>query len=37
MNWFLVYDAVCLALTWWHYRRRRFLAERLPNLAQANA
>jgi hypothetical protein len=26
-----------LGLTWWYYRRRRFLAARLPSLAQADA
>jgi NNP family nitrate/nitrite transporter-like MFS transporter len=37
MGWFVAYYALCLGLTWWYYRRRRFLAARLPSLAQANA
>ncbi len=34
---FIAYYVVCLGLTWWHYRRRSFLAGSLPNLAQADA
>ena len=35
MMFFVAYYVVCLGLTWWHYRRRSFLAGSLPNLAQA--
>jgi NNP family nitrate/nitrite transporter-like MFS transporter len=37
MALFVGYYVVCLGLTWWHYRRRSFLAGSLPNLAQADA
>jgi NNP family nitrate/nitrite transporter-like MFS transporter len=37
MIWFVAYYAGCLGLSWWYYRRRRFLATQLPSLAQANA
>ncbi|HEY2405385.1 MAG TPA: NarK family nitrate/nitrite MFS transporter [Polyangiaceae bacterium] len=35
--WFFGYYVVCIALTWWYYRRTRFLASRMPSLARANA
>jgi NNP family nitrate/nitrite transporter-like MFS transporter len=34
---FIGYYVLSLGLTWWYYRRRRFLAARMPNVAQANA
>jgi NNP family nitrate/nitrite transporter-like MFS transporter len=37
LSWFLVYYIVCVGMTWWYYRRRSFLAKRLPGLADANA
>ena len=37
LSWFLVYYVVCVGMTWWYYRRRSFLAKRLPGLADANA
>ncbi len=37
LSWFLVYYVVCIGITWWYYRRRSFLAKRLPGLADANA
>lgn len=37
LSWFLVYYVVCIGMTWWYYRRRSFLAKRLPGLADANA
>jgi len=37
LTWFLVYYIVCVGMTWWYYRRRSFLAKRLPGLADANA
>ncbi len=37
LSCFLVYYIVCVGLTWWYYRRRSFLAKRLPGLADANA
>jgi NNP family nitrate/nitrite transporter-like MFS transporter len=32
---FLTFYATCIALTWWFYMRKSFLAERAPSLAQA--
>jgi NNP family nitrate/nitrite transporter-like MFS transporter len=32
---FLTFYATCIALTWWFYLRRSFLAGRAPSLAQA--
>ena len=32
---FLVFYVSCLALTWWYYMRRSFLAKRAPSLAAA--
>jgi NNP family nitrate/nitrite transporter-like MFS transporter len=32
---FLAFYITCLALTWWYYMRRSFLAERAPSLAAA--
>jgi NNP family nitrate/nitrite transporter-like MFS transporter len=33
---FLLYYVTCIAVTWWYYMRRSFLAERLPSsLAEA--
>ena len=32
---FLTFYATCIALTWWYYLRKSFLAERAPSLAQA--
>ncbi|MGE3782430.1 MAG: MFS transporter [Alphaproteobacteria bacterium] len=32
---FLAFYVTCLALTWWHYMRRSFLAARAPSLAEA--
>jgi len=32
---FLAFYVTCLALTWWYYMRRSFLAQRLPSLAEA--
>jgi NNP family nitrate/nitrite transporter-like MFS transporter len=32
---FLAFYVTCLALTWWFYMRKRFLAQRLPSLAEA--
>jgi MFS transporter, NNP family, nitrate/nitrite transporter len=37
MSCFVAYYAICFASTWWHYRRRSFLARLLPSLAQADA
>jgi len=37
LSWFLLYYLVSIGLTWWYYRRRTFLAKRLPGLADANA
>jgi NNP family nitrate/nitrite transporter-like MFS transporter len=37
LSWFLAYYVVCIGMTWWYYRRRSFLAKRLPGLADANA
>ena len=37
LSWFLGYYVVCIGMTWWYYRRRSFLAKRLPGLADANA
>jgi MFS transporter, NNP family, nitrate/nitrite transporter len=37
MGVFIGYYVLSLGLTWWYYRRRRFLAARMPNVAQANA
>lgn len=37
LSWFLIYYLVCIGMTWWYYRRRSFLAKRLPGLADANA
>jgi len=37
LSWFLAYYIVCIAVTWWYYRRRSFLVKRLPGLADANA
>lgn len=37
LTWFLMYYVVCVGMTWWYYRRRHFLAKRLPGLADANA
>jgi NNP family nitrate/nitrite transporter-like MFS transporter len=28
---FLLFYVTCLALTWWYYMRKNFLAERLPS------
>jgi NNP family nitrate/nitrite transporter-like MFS transporter len=36
LSWFMAYYVLCLAMTWWFYRRRVF-ASRLPSLASANA
>ena len=35
LEFYLVFYAVCLALTWWFYLRKTFLAPRGANLAQA--
>lgn len=35
-TWFAVMYAVCLAVTWWFYLRRRVLAARVPSLAHAS-
>jgi MFS transporter, NNP family, nitrate/nitrite transporter len=32
---FLVFYGVCLAVTWWYYTRKRFLAAQSPSLAHA--
>jgi NNP family nitrate/nitrite transporter-like MFS transporter len=32
---FLTFYATCVALTWWYYMRKSFLAERVPSLAEA--
>jgi len=32
---FLAFYVTCAALTWWHYLRKSFLAQRLPSLVQA--
>jgi MFS transporter, NNP family, nitrate/nitrite transporter len=32
---FLTFYLTCVALTWWHYLRRSFLAQHAPSLAQA--
>jgi MFS transporter, NNP family, nitrate/nitrite transporter len=37
LSWFLAYCLLCIGMTWWYYRRRSFLATRLPGLADANA
>lgn len=34
-TWFTVMYALCLAVTWWCYLRRRLLISQLPSLAQA--
>jgi NNP family nitrate/nitrite transporter-like MFS transporter len=36
-GWFLVGYLGCVAVTWWHYRRTRFLVKQVPSLAHANA
>ena len=33
---FLVFYASCVALTWWYYMRKNFLAQRAPSLAEAS-
>jgi NNP family nitrate/nitrite transporter-like MFS transporter len=35
--WFLVGYVVCVAITWWCYRRTTFLVKLVPSLAQAEA
>jgi NNP family nitrate/nitrite transporter-like MFS transporter len=35
--WFLVGYIACVAVTWWCYRRTKFLVKQVPSLAQANA
>ena len=32
---FLAFYVTCTALTWWHYLRKRFLAQRAPSFVQA--
>ena len=32
---FLTFYVTCVALTWWHYMRKSFLARRAPSLAEA--
>jgi NNP family nitrate/nitrite transporter-like MFS transporter len=32
---FLTFYITCIALTWWYYMRRSFLAQRAPSLAEA--
>jgi len=32
---FLAFYVTCVILTWWHYMRKSFLAQRAPNLAEA--
>jgi NNP family nitrate/nitrite transporter-like MFS transporter len=34
---FLVFYLLCLAVTWWHYRRQTFMVRSVPSLASANA
>ena len=34
---FLVFYLLCLAATWWHYRRQTFMVRSAPSLASANA
>jgi NNP family nitrate/nitrite transporter-like MFS transporter len=36
-GWFLAGYVLCVAVTWWHYRRQSFLVKLAPSLAQANA
>jgi NNP family nitrate/nitrite transporter-like MFS transporter len=36
-GWFLAGYVLCVAVTWWHYRRSSFLVKLLPSLARANA
>jgi len=33
---FLMFYASCVALTWWYYMRKDFLARRAPSLAEAS-
>jgi NNP family nitrate/nitrite transporter-like MFS transporter len=33
---FLMFYASCVALTWWYYMRKNFLAQRAPSLAEAS-
>ncbi len=33
---FLMFYASCVALTWWYYLRKNFLAQRAPSLAEAS-
>jgi MFS transporter, NNP family, nitrate/nitrite transporter len=33
---FLVFYATCIALTWWHYRRRTFMIRQAPNLSMVD-
>ncbi|MGE5789033.1 MAG: NarK family nitrate/nitrite MFS transporter [Myxococcales bacterium] len=37
LTWFLAYYAVCVGITWWYYRRRSFLVQRVAALTDANA
>jgi MFS transporter, NNP family, nitrate/nitrite transporter len=32
---FLAFYGTCLALTWWYYMRKSFLAKQAPSLAEA--
>lgn len=37
VSWFMAFYLSCVAVTWWCYLRRSFLAERIPSLASAGA
>jgi len=32
---FLAFYVTCIAMTWWYYMRRSFLAQLAPSLAEA--
>ncbi|WP_437627464.1 MFS transporter [Sorangium sp. So ce1151] len=37
LSYFFVFYVTCMALTWWCYLRTRFLVNRIPSLAEADA
>jgi MFS transporter, NNP family, nitrate/nitrite transporter len=37
LSWFIAYYCLCIAMTWWYYRRTSFMTEWSPSLAGANA
>jgi NNP family nitrate/nitrite transporter-like MFS transporter len=36
LGWFVAFYLVCVAMTWWYYRRRTFMTHKIPSLASAN-